>query len=327
MDPETLWHSESGWARLTRALLTPASIAWREGMALRRAMYERGWLASHAPAIPALSVGNLSVGGTGKTPVAAYIARELRLRGAHPALLIRGYGGDEPMVHALSNFDVPVVINEDRVSAARESIALGCDVAVLDDAFQHRRVQRIVDIVLIAAEQFDGSFRTLPGGPYREGTSALERADLILITRKADSRDRALRVKGMLQRVTNRPLGIVALPLGTLRDAVRTMRAQDGGPLPDEQPIQWLRDRDVLAIAGVGNPAAFGDQLSAMGARVTLIPFKDHHPFSRDDALDLARRAEGKDFVVCTLKDAVKLGPLWPRAAPTLWYVSQRIDL
>ena len=313
-----LWFGESPSARAGRAALAPLAAAWGGVAAARNALYDRGVLRSAGPALPALSVGNLSAGGTGKTPVAAYLARALRRLGATPAIVMRGYGDDEPKVHALLNPDVPVFAGSDRFAGARAARDAGCDVVVLDDAFQHRRVRRVVDLVLVAAEQWTRPPRLLPVGPYREPPSALDRASLVLITRKSQDAAGARAVRDELRRITSAPVGIAALRLDALRMAT-------GGT--ETRALSFLTGARFLAVAGVGAPAAFAKQLEAEGGRVTLAAFRDHHAFTATEAVALARRAEGMDFVVCTLKDAVKLGPLWPRAAPSLWYVSQRIDL
>src|SRR3954468_19764930 len=112
---DAIWYGRSLAAQLARVSLAPASLAYGGVVRVRSALYDRGWLRSYAPALPVLSLGNLSVGGTGKTPIAAWAAAELRRLGAHPAVLLRGYGNDEPLVHGELNHRVPVVVNADRV--------------------------------------------------------------------------------------------------------------------------------------------------------------------------------------------------------------------
>ena len=181
----SLWRDGGGWAPLARAVLAPASLLYRAATGARNAMYERGVLTISKPEIPVISVGNLAVGGTGKTPVAAWMASTLKARGGRPAIVRRGYGGDEPRVHELINPDVPVFVNADRAMGVREAASGGADVAVLDDAFQHRRVSRLEDVVLVSADQWREPIRLLPAGPWRELPSALSRASMVVITRKA----------------------------------------------------------------------------------------------------------------------------------------------
>src|SRR5262245_13262679 len=186
-----MWQSEAPWATVTRALLAPASVLYGGVTGIRNSLYDRGTFASVTSSIPVVSIGNLAVGGAGKTPLSAWVASELASRGAHPAIVMRGYGDDEPRVHALLNPDVPVVVNADRVAAVQVAAARGADVAVLDDAFQHRRIARIEDIVLVSADGWTGSVRLLPSGPWRESPRALKRASFVIVTRKAASSDKA----------------------------------------------------------------------------------------------------------------------------------------
>lgn len=333
MRPEWLWDDPGARARAARLVLTPASWAYRAVVAGRNALFDAGWLATRATAVPALAVGNLSVGGTGKTPIAADLSRRLREAGGTPALILRGYGDDEPRVHALLNPDVPVLTSADRVTASREARARGCDVVVLDDAFQHRWAGRVADVVLVAAEQWPVHGRLLPVGPYREPLSALRRATLVIVTRKtatpAEAEDVARAVAGS----TSAPVARVAFLPGALRrvgvtSASPADRASDvaveGGPLLESTAV---RGQSLLAVAGIGAPRAFARQLEGLGASVELVSFPDHHAFSPGDVSAILRRAPHHTFVVCTLKDAVKLAPLWPRASTPLWYVSQRIAL
>jgi tetraacyldisaccharide 4'-kinase len=303
---------------VARAALAPAELLFRAGAAARGALYDAGILRAHPLGVPALGVGNLTVGGTGKTPVAAWACTELRRRGVRPALLIRGVGGDEPQVHALLNPDVPVVADADRVRGAVAARALGADVVVLDDAFQHRRARRDVDLVLVSAERFDGASHLLPAGPYREAFAALRRARVIVVTRKSCTPARAHAVASALQvRAPHADIAIVHLAPDALR------RWGSG----DTHALDVLRNVDVTAIAGVGDPDAFIAQLAAVGARVTPARYADHHAYSDHDARTLAARAAAGGWTVTTLKDAVKLGPRWPRQAPPLWYVSQRVTV
>jgi tetraacyldisaccharide 4'-kinase len=310
---ERVWAADGIAARA----LTPLSWLYAAGMGLRNAFFDYGVLHSEALPIPAVSVGNLSVGGTGKTPLAAWVAQELRARGARPAIVMRGYGADEPLVHRRLNPDVPVIVNGDRVAGARAAAAAGATVAVLDDAFQHRRARRDLDLVLVAAEQ-GGARRLLPSGPLREGRGALRRASLLIVTRKSASLAEAEAAAVAWSAFAGAPPScVVALKPGPLRDA----RDATAAPMP----TRGLLGRRVLAISAIGAPSAFALQLSGLGAVVTQAVFPDHHPFDARDAAALAARGASLDLAVCTLKDAVKLGPLWPRNAPPLWYLSQDV--
>jgi tetraacyldisaccharide 4'-kinase len=312
---ERVWYGRDAGATLARAALSPLALLFRAGVAARAAAYDaRDGAALPAPSV---SVGNLTVGGTGKTPVAAWVAARLLARGARPAIVLRGYGGDEPRVHELLNPGAVVVASGDRVAGAREAVSRGADVLVLDDAFQHRRARRDVDLVLVSADRWTGEARLLPAGPFREPLAALRRATAVVVTRKAAPLARAEAVAAAVgASAPGRPVAIVSLPLDALRPW--------GGEEP-ERPLAWLAGRRVLAVAAVGDPGAFFAQLAGAGAAVERAPFRDHHAFSPTEVAALALRRAGVEIVVCTLKDAVKLGPLWPRLAPPLWYVSQRV--
>ncbi|MEO7711799.1 MAG: tetraacyldisaccharide 4'-kinase [Gemmatimonadaceae bacterium] len=314
---EDLWYGEGLGPRLARATLAPAEWSYASAVAIRNAMYDRALIRSHAPTIPVLSLGNLSVGGTGKTPVAAWAAANLSARGAHPAVVMRGYGDDEPLVHARLNPGLIVVADPDRVRGVEQAHRSGADCAILDDGFQHRRLRRAADWVLVAAERWRVGLRALPAGPLRESARALRRADVLIVTRKDATSGRA---DELLSRL-----------VPSLRDGAHVAvchLAPDGlvgVSSGAREPLPWLQGRRVLAVAAVGAPASFFAQLASVGAVLDCLAYPDHHAFDARDIARIARASAGCDGVVCTLKDAVKLGPLWPPSAPPLWYVSQHV--
>lgn len=300
---------------MARAALAPASLAYRGVTWVRNALYDHGTLPTAPTDVPVVSVGNLAVGGTGKTPVAAWMAAQLRAAGARPAIVMRGYGHDEPRVHALMNPDVPVVVNADRVAGVRAAVTAGCDVAILDDAFQHRRVARLEDVVLVSADRWREPIRVLPSGPWREAPSALSRASLVIVTRKAADLGTADSLMRRLATFTQTATGAVAhLELDAMHDAVTGV----------VRPLSDVHGRTVLIAAGVGDPESLALQLRQIGAHAEMRAFPDHHVYDSSDIESLAREARAFDYMLCTLKDAVKLGPRWPREAPPLWYVSLR---
>ncbi|HEU4631158.1 MAG TPA: tetraacyldisaccharide 4'-kinase [Gemmatimonadaceae bacterium] len=314
---ERIWFGADVPARLARAALAPLGWIYGGASGLRNMLYDSGALPARELALPAVSIGNLTVGGTGKTPVAAEVARRLAARGARPAIVLRGYGGDEPLVHERLNPGIVVVATPDRVAGAREARRRGADAVVLDDAFQHRRAARLADIVLLSADRWgSGRRHALPAGPWRESLRALRRASLVVVTRKAADDAVVRTLVETCHRVADVPVAVARLAPGGLASA-----GDD-----THRPVAALHDARVLAIAAIGDPAAFLRQLGALGARVTPRIFGDHHHFARAEVTTLAREAAAHDLVVCTLKDAVKLAPLWPRAAPCLWYVSQAVS-
>jgi tetraacyldisaccharide 4'-kinase len=304
--------------KTVRAALTPLSAMYRVASSVRSLLYDRGILRVYQSSIPVVSVGNLTVGGTGKTPVAAWVATEIRERGRAPAIVLRGYGDDEPLVHKRLNEGVEVVVCRDRVRGIREAVACGADAVVLDDGFQHRRAARDLDILLVSADGWTGRAPLLPVGPWREPLKAARRASLIIITRKTAGRAKVEAVQRALAAVApSVPQAVATLRLG---EVVSTTTGQS-------IPLTALADTRVLAIAAIATPDSFFEQLAATGAIVDPRPFPDHHTFSSREAARLAEAAEAANFAVCTLKDAVKLESLWPPRGGSLWYVSQRVSI
>lgn len=313
---ERLWWSGGVAARLARTALLPLELGYRSVVLTRGAFYDRGIFRTQRSPIPVISVGNLTVGGTGKTPIAAWIVSQLLEQGARPAVVLRGYGDDEPLVHRALNPEAPVIVSPDRVLGIAEAAHDGATMAVLDDGFQHRRAGRSADIVLVSADRWDARRRLIPAGPWREPISAARRASLVLVTRKAVGRIESGRVLDEMAVIASAvPRASVHLSLGELREVHGD----------DHEPVQSLAGAKVLAVAAVGDPRAFIRQLSLVGAQVRFSLFPDHHPFTPEDAYGVASSLEDDERVVCTLKDAVKLAPIWPRDAGPLWYVSQQV--
>lgn len=316
---DRVWYGEDGAASTMRALLAPAERLFGLAVGARDLLYDAGVLPSHDVELPALSVGNLTVGGTGKTPIAAWIARGLVTRGAKPAIILRGYGEDEPLVHQTLNPDVPVVIGADRVDAIARAKAAGADVAVLDDAFQHRRAQRMADLVVVSADRWTGSTRLLPAGPWREPLKAVRRATLVIVTRKAASDEKVEDVHRTIAAIAP---GVPRVSVGLVPgDLVRA----DASGAGETRPLESLAGRRVRAVLSIGDPQAFIRQLETLGAAVDAAIYPDHHDFSDADVAAVTSGLSADSTVVCTLKDAVKLAPRWTRLAPALWYVSQRV--
>ena len=337
---DDIWHGDGASARAGRALLSPAERVFAAIVARRNARFDRE--PPRRTMLPAISVGNLTVGGTGKTPVAAWCTAKLRAMHAKPSIVLRGYGDDEWRVHALLNPDVPVIVSPDRVGGIAAAAARGADCVVLDDAFQHRQASRVVDLVLVSADRWREPVRLLPAGPYREPMTSLARATVAVVTVKSAGDDAVAALSHAIGIAAPRiPVAVVRLRLGRLQLAARlhasssaaqssartgpAVRDRGGRDMLSHEP-PWLAGRSIVVASAVGDPGAFETQLRAFGAvlRHTL-RFPDHHAFTAADAERIARLGEGTDGVVCTLKDAVKLHVVWPREATPLWYVSQSV--
>ena len=313
-------------SRLPRSLLLPLSFAYGVAVAMRNRRFDRGFGVRRL-GCPVVSVGNLTAGGTGKTPMVAEVARRLAGRGAAPIIALRGYRSDregvsdEAELHRLALPDVPVVVGADRhasLLASRCSLAPP-SVVVLDDGFQHRRLARDLDVVLVDATRDALDDPLLPAGWLREPTSSLRRADAVVVTR-ADRIDATLAAR--IERLHGRP------PIAWCR------HAWDGfdlhlGPVDrrrcEARPNEWIRGRAVATLLGVGNPASIRGMLADLDSvERTAIPAGDHQRYDEGDAIEIARLAERSDAecLLTTAKDWVKLGRAWrselPVAVPRL---------
>lgn len=302
------WHRRvwdaRGLYRLISAGLAPAEWAFRLGTALRCTGYDRGWLRSSGASIATIVVGNLTVGGTGKTPLTAWIAGRLERAGARPAVVMRGYGGDEVTVHRILNPSVPVFVSADRHAALRRAERQGARLAVLDDAFQHRALRPDVSVVLLAADGWQRRHRLLPRGPWREPLAAIQRATMAVVTRKAAAASTAERVSELLRHSYRE------LPVGRVHFRLSESLNYSGLRAGRSERRPLAGARFGLALAGVADPDSFWQQLDQAGVSVTRrLTFSDHHRYNPMDVRRIRREA-GDEAVLMTLKDAVKLGSL-----------------
>ena len=307
MNPRFLWADRSVAASMCRVALLPASAAYRTASGARALAYRHHLLKTHRLPAPSVAVGNLSVGGTGKTPVTAWIAAYYGSRGFRPGVLLRGYGGDEGGVLRRLVPDAIVVESPDRLSAAERAVKAGAQVLVLDDAFQRLDVARDVNLVLISAESISSAAWTLPAGPWREGWKALTRADLIVVTRKAAELGASVQLAQRVSSVAPRT------PLAYANLAIRSLRSLKHTRQLDPTALAGAR---VLAAAGIADPESFEAQLQGLGAATQLMALGDHHRFTRRDVNILVQESSRFDYVVITEKDAVKLEVIWPDEAP-----------
>jgi tetraacyldisaccharide 4'-kinase len=301
-----LWTSRRPDARLARLALLPVSGIWRGAMAARGLAYRQGWFPVHDLPLPSVGVGNLTVGGSGKTPIAIWIARYYVQRGLIPGILLRGYGGDETLVHQYAVPEARVVADPDRAAGAERALARGAQVLILDDAYQRLDVHRDLNLAVMSAETTRAVRWSLPAGPWREGWEALDRADAVIVTRKRATPEAALDLARSLEGRIQGPVAIVHLGLRSVEGLVSGVR----------QPASALAGKRVVAASGIGDPDAFVAQVKATGAAVQVATWKDHHDYRDEDVAWLAHAARRADQVVITQKDAVKLRDRWPASAP-----------
>jgi tetraacyldisaccharide 4'-kinase len=307
---ERLWYADSAPAPLLQPL------AWLYGgvIAARRSAHRAGWARVRPLGQPVVVVGNLTVGGTGKTPLTIWLAQQLAAANLRVGIVSRGYGrrsgaartvhpdsdwrdvGDEPVILARRT-GCPTMVAADRVAAARTLIARGADLVLADDGLQHLRLPRDCQIVVIDGARGFGNGRLLPAGPLREPVARLQQADIVVVNGAPEHPSLAAGV----------------LPADTLRMRVVALEARrlDGRGSPCA--LEAFRGRRVHAVAGIGNPERFFRELAAHGLELVPHLFPDHHPL-------VARELEFGDElpVLMTEKDAVKCSPF---AHPRLWYV------
>jgi tetraacyldisaccharide 4'-kinase len=334
------WHGRA--SPLARAGLSAAAAAYRAALAARAASYRIGLLSTRGLPVPVISVGNVTVGGSGKTPLAEVVVLALREMGARPALISRGYGrrtrgvrivadgdgvrlgaregGDEPVLLAERLPGVPVVVGESRYDAG--AVAVGtcfANALVLDDGFQHRTLRKDLEIVVVSGCDPWGNGRLFPRGSLREPLSALKRAGLVVVTNpptKAVVSD----VAHMLRRT-----GSAATVISGAYHPTSLRRGDHGRA---EAP-EALCGRKVLALAGLATPTAFVATAEGLGAEVAgLAEFPDHHWYTAGDLARVAARARqrGAEAVLTTEKDWVRLRETTRGDVP-FWVLSVRLDM
>lgn len=305
-------------ASCVRTGLRVASWVYACVVVVRNWLFDTGWKSIHRVEVPVISLGNVTTGGTGKTPLVALVSQLLQESGRRPGIVSRGYrsvnGGanDEKLVLNLLCPQVPHEQNPDRVAAANSLIATGMvDAIVVDDGFQHRWLRRNLDIVLIDATCPFGYGHLLPRGLLREPLTSLRRADVVIITRSDLVSEQTLSeiersILGLAPQLKNRILRVVFRPT--------VLRAADGSTMS----IQSAAEQHVHLMAGIGNPAAFQETVMRTAMPVAGTSwFADHYHYSNEDLNLVHQRAleSGAGRIVTTLKDLVKLpadcGNVW----------------
>ncbi|MGE0755369.1 MAG: tetraacyldisaccharide 4'-kinase [Pirellulaceae bacterium] len=297
-----------GTGAAVRCGLRVAALAYGAAIYWRNRRFDRGGIVAERVAVPVISVGNLTVGGTGKTPMVAWLARWFRRHAIRVTLVSRGYGAeagscnDEALELEMQLPDVPHLQNPDRVAAARIAIEeLDCQVLVLDDAFQHRRIHRDLDLVLIDALVPFGYGYLLPRGLLREPIQSLRRAQVVVLSR-ADLVDECAR------EVIRKEVARCAPQAAWVEVAHRPRGLLNARG--ESADISALRGQRIAAFCGLGNPEGFRRTLQSTGAQlVAFREYPDHFDYRSEDMAQLAAWADALDVdgVICTLKDFVKL--------------------
>jgi tetraacyldisaccharide 4'-kinase len=302
---------------LLRAGLIPASCIFDFVTSVRNILYDKRILSLRRASVPVVSIGNLTVGGTGKTPATVLVTRMLASMGHRPGIVSRGYGArggdgylsDENTVLSEALPGVPIGQGPDRHRCAEELVASeGVDCVVLDDGFQHRRLLRDLDILLIDASFPTGGGHLLPAGLLRESTDQVRRASLVVLTRTDQAGDEAV---------------------GALREEIR--RWGFPGPLltsvmvpvsvrgPGGRELGWFEDRRTFLFSGVGNPDSFRRIARELGVEIVgERVLRDHHRYSDPELLKISKEASaaGAAVILTTAKDWVKVREKLPDVPP-----------
>lgn len=304
-------------AALARAGFHIASIPYGWAIARRNRQFDRATREIVRPPVPAVSVGNLTVGGTGKTPMVEWISQYLRQHDVRVAILSRGYRAaadgrnDEALELELALPDVPHLQNADRAGSAAVAVEeLASQLLLLDDGFQHRRLARDLDIVLLDASEPFGFDHVLPRGTLREPVAGLRRAGVVVLSR-ADMLDAARRaaVRSRVEKISPQAAWC------EVEHRPAALLTSDG----TRESLDAIKSQTIAAFCGIGNPAGFRHTLQRLGCRVAAWrEFPDHHAYTREDVAAIAELARGSQasLIVCTRKDLVKLRVPTIGAAP-----------
>jgi tetraacyldisaccharide 4'-kinase len=294
-------------AALMRLFLAIAAAAYSIGIWLRNFLYSKGWPKTHTADVPVISVGNITTGGTGKTPLVIWLCKFLQQKEIQCAVLTRGYKTnvenrasrtDEPAILIESCPQARIIVNPNRVEAAAEAVnSFGAKVLIMDDGFQHRRLHRNLDIVTIDATQPFGYGKLLPAGLLREPVDSLKRADATVLTRcDQTSESKLSQIEKKLQLIN--PDMIIA---NSIHNPI-CAKSITG----EEITIEQLRGKKIFAFCGIGNPDAFLNTIKNTGANLVGSKiYNDHYHYNNDCLADIHEQARylKADLILSTQKD------------------------
>ncbi|MBU1486730.1 tetraacyldisaccharide 4'-kinase, partial [bacterium] len=301
--------------------LQPSALVYGFCLFLREFLYRAGVFTSKRLSAKVISIGNITLGGTGKTPAVMALAKKLQGEGRKVAVLLRGYkgrlenkggvvsdgsslllnpreAGDEAYLLAKRLPKIPVLVGKNRIKSGKAAInKFGVDVLILDDGFQHRRLARDLDIVLIDAANPFGAGRLFPSGILREPLSALSRADVFLLTRTDEAAD--------YKKIRERLLKInpSALIIESVHKPISILDKEGKG-----HPLTIIKGKKVLALSGIGHPESFEMMLKNLGAKgAVCLRYPDHHSYSQRDIEEIKEKSKEVELIISTEKDKVRL--------------------
>ncbi|OUV75040.1 MAG: tetraacyldisaccharide 4'-kinase [Planctomycetaceae bacterium TMED138] len=296
-------------ATLGRTGLSAIEIPYEALVRLRNYGYDHSILTVKKASAPVISVGNLTLGGTGKTPLVAWLAHWFAQHNKKPAIISRGYKAktgqlsDEAAELKILLPTVPHYANKQRIIAAGEAVTKGSDVLLLDDGFQHRQISRDLNLITIDATDPFGCNRIFPRGLLREPLWGLKRADALVLTRTDQV---SIKTRNEIQEQCFQFVGSHDKPWIETEHRPSNLRLVDG----TTQPLKTLQDKRILSLSAIGNPGAFHRTLTTLGHEpVATLTFPDHHTYTTDDIHRISEETEsvGAEIIVTTLKDLVKL--------------------
>jgi len=328
IDWQRMWNDDGIISHYTviKIIASTISLPYRLIITFRNWLYDKNIFATVKLPCPVISVGNIAVGGTGKTPCVIMLAQMLQSHGFKPAILSRGYGGsstksvnivadgknilldsktagDEPFLMAQSLKSIPVLVGPQRIKTGKSAInQFGANVLICDDAMQHRQIFRDINLVLLDSQDPLGNGHVLPRGKLRESIAGLKRASALLLTR-TDEIPKTDNINKKLSQIVNAP---IFTSIHKLKDVIK-------GDYSDKWPIAGLKGKKVCAFCGIAKPDSFKKSLLAAGCNIlSLDTFPDHHKYSRTEMKIIKNKFYNckADLIITTQKDGMRLQKL-----------------